>query len=97
MGIKNLVIADALPGNALENQDAAVLVNGKIYAVQGGAWVEMTVGPPPQEITVSWPTGSVISIFGEKEPADLLGFGKWDCIKKEEAGSGVIYSWVRLD
>lgn len=91
MGYRNLLIADALPGNVREHSDALSVVNGKLYAAENDAWVEKSIGTTPQI-----PIETVIIIYGDKDPADLFGYGKWDAIKKEEAGSGVIYYWVRL-
>lgn len=91
MGYRNLLVENALPTNVREHSDATVVCNGKFYAAESDTWVEKTIGTPPSE----FPVGFVVAIFGDGDPAVLLGYGVWEAIKKEEAGSGVIYYWVR--
>lgn len=40
----------------------------------------------------TWPIGSVIILTNEKNPGDLLGYGKWEQIKKESK----MFYWERL-
>ena len=45
----------------------------------------------PGDIEKAWPVSSVIGMVDEKDPAEALGFGKWE--KQEELGK--ILFWKR--
>ena len=77
---------------------------GRYYHVNSSlVWVKEDMkgnpgaqGPPgpqgdPGKPELAWPLDSVFCVANEKEPADLLGFGKWELIIKEP-----VFMWRRV-
>lgn len=92
MAYKNVFLCDAvedLPELA-HGDTVAILVSdlSSAYLVEGGVWVRKNLGT---NLERSWPLDSVFCIASEKEPADLLGFGEWELIKKAP-----VFMWRRI-
>ena len=89
---KNVLMVETLDGLSTQLYDGAVvMVNGdtsSIYVVEGGGWVKKSLGP---SLELSWPVDSIMCT-AEKDPRDLLGFGKWELIVKEP-----VFMWKRLE
>lgn len=81
---------------AAENGDLAIIKNNfDSFYVRNGNWVEHRIKGEqgePGDIEKAWPETSVIGVMDGKNPADLLGFGKWE----EEEKLGKIIFWKRL-
>lgn len=98
---KNIFIANSvieMAGIQHENEIGILLEDlAAIYTVENGLPTRRPIGPTLPDLSALWPVGSVYVTVTEKDPADLLGFGKWECIWKEEIEKDTAHSWKRLE
>lgn len=90
VNVRNLFVCDTevdLP----PNEEGVAMVKSKpsgFYSrPYGGNWAWIQVSDPES----SWPLDSVFCVSNEKDPSDLLGFGKWELIQKEP-----FFAWKRV-
>ena len=93
MPYKSVIVCNSageLPGLVYESSLA--IVNGgelSFYVANGGSWVKKEVGATIGSI---YPLDSVYSTVSEKDPADILGFGKWELVDKKP-----VFMWKRIE
>ena len=88
---KNLIIADTLDELPVNVNAVAIVkesINGYYTNSIGSGW-EWVQSFNPQ---CAYPLDSVYSSVSEKDPNDILGFGKWDMIAKEPC-----FMWKRTE
>jgi hypothetical protein len=94
MPIKNLILATTLQELPViaDLNAVAFLENdfSNIYVFDGG-WSPRAIVPP------IWPVGAFYTMLGDTDPSTVLNVGRWECVKKEEIGTEVFYSWVRRE
>jgi hypothetical protein len=72
-------------------------LNGEIKKISSTVVVEGQPGPQGLDGNISkcWPVGSVFLCTKDTSPDQLLGFGKWELIKKP-TGNVSAYYWERI-
>jgi hypothetical protein len=94
--INNLFVCDNVEELPATFEGVAIVKgspNGFYSRGEGGAWVREEFFHDNE----SWPVGSLYTALGEIDPSTVLNVGKWECVKKEEIGTEVYYSWVRRE
>ena len=91
MGYKNLFLCDSVNdlSTILYEGAVAIIISdlSLIHYVEGGTWISKPIGSSPDSM---YPLDSIFQSASEKDPADILGFGKWELVAKEP-----FFAWQR--